>query len=67
MGRGSALCAKLHERILSQFKDNVSQCKIAKNLGLSPSTVHNIVERFRESGEILVRKSQGRLLYVCDH
>ena len=26
-------CAKLHERIVSQFKDNVSQRKIAKNLG----------------------------------
>ena len=60
MGHGSPLCAKLCERIVSQFKDNVSQCKIAKNLGLSPSTVHNIVKIFRESGEILVRKGQGR-------
>ena len=30
-------------------KDNVSQRKTAKNLGLSPSTVHNIVKIFRES------------------
>ena len=69
MGRGSPLCAKLRERIVSQFKDNVSQRKIAKNLGLSPSTVHNIVKRFRESGEISVRKGQGRkpLLNVHDH
>ena len=42
------LCDKLCERIVSQFKDNVSQCKIAKYLGLSPSTVHNIMKRFRE-------------------
>ena len=41
-------------------KDNVSQCKIANNLGLSPSTVHNIVKRPRESGEISVCKGQGR-------
>ena len=69
MGHGSPLCAKLHERIVSQFKDNVSQRKIAKNLGLSPSTVHNIVKRFRESGEISVRKGQGRkpLLNARDH
>ena len=32
MGCGSPLCAKLHERIVSQFKDNVSLRKIAKNL-----------------------------------
>ena len=58
MGRGSPLCAKLHERIVCQFKDNVSHSKIAKNFGLSPSTVHNIVKRFRESGEISVRKGK---------
>ena len=29
MGRGSPLCAKLHEIIVSQFKNNVSQRKIA--------------------------------------
>ena len=63
MGRGSPPCAKLCERIVSQFKDNVSQRKIA------PSTVHNIVKTFRESGEILVRKGQGQkpLLNACDH
>ena len=55
--------------IVSQFKDNVSQHKIANNLDLSPSTVHNILKRFRESGEISVRKGQGRkpLLNAHDH
>ena len=40
----------------------------AKNLGVLPSTDHNIVKRFRESGEIL-RKGEGRksLLNACDH
>ena len=69
MGRGSLLCAKLCERIVSQFKDNVSQGKIANNWGLSPTTVHNIVKRFRESGEKLVHKGQGwkPLLNARDH
>ena len=69
MSRGSKLCAKLREEIVSQFKDSVSQRKIKKNLGLSQSRVHNIVKRFRESGEISVRKDQGRkpLLKGHDH
>ncbi len=33
---------------------------IAKSLKLSSSTVHNIIQRFRESGTISVRKGQGR-------
>ena len=67
MGRGSPLCAKLHEIIVSQFKDNVSQRKISNNLGLSLSTVHNIVKRFRESGEILVHKGQGQKPLLNEH
>ena len=58
MGPDSSLCAKLCERSVSQFKDNVSQHKIANNLGLSPSTVHNFVKGFGESKEISVRKGQ---------
>lgn len=69
MGHGSILCAKLCVRIVSQFKDNVSQCKVAENLGLSSSAVHNIMKRFRELGKISVHKAQGRTLplSVCDH
>ena len=69
MGRGSPLCAKLRERIVSQFKDNFSQRKIAKNLGLSPSAVHNIVKRFRVSREVSECKGQGwkPLLNACDY
>ena len=56
--------AKLRERIVSQFKDNFSQRKIAMNFGLSPSTVHNVVKMLRESGEILVCKGQGQKLLL---
>ena len=66
---GSPLFGKLRERIVSQFKEDASRRKIAKNLGLSPSTVHNIVKRFRKSGEISVPEGQGRkpLLNARDH
>ncbi len=35
-------------------------CKIGKALQISSSTVHNIIKRFRETGEISVCKGQGR-------
>ncbi len=46
----------------------VSQRKIAKSLKLSSSTVHNIIQRFRESGTISVRKGKGQktILDACD-
>ncbi|XP_029947370.1 uncharacterized protein LOC115388384 [Salarias fasciatus] len=68
MGKGSPLCEKLREKIVEQFKNNVPQRKIAKNLGIALSTVHNIIKRFRESGQITVRKGQGRkpILTGCD-
>ncbi len=34
--------------------------KIGRDLDISPSTVHNIIKRFKESGGISVRKGQGR-------
>ncbi len=42
------------------FKNNVPQRKIGRDLDISPSTVHNIIKRFKESGGISVRKGQGR-------
>ena len=60
MGRGSPLCEQMREQIVEQFKNNISQRAIARNLGISSSTVHNIIKRFRESGEITARKRQGR-------
>lgn len=66
MGCGSPLCAGLGERIICQFK-NVSQPKIAKYLGKSPSTVNNILKRFRELGEIYLCKDQGQKLLLNVH
>ncbi|KAL7851246.1 hypothetical protein AOLI_G00216020 [Acnodon oligacanthus] len=64
MERGSPLC----KQIVQQFMNNVSQHAIARNLGISSSTVHNIIKRFRESGEISASKRQGRkpTLNACD-
>ncbi len=60
MGRGSPIPPMLRQKIVEQYQKGVSQRKIAKSLKLSSSTVHNIIQRFRESGTISVRKGQGR-------
>ena len=60
MARGSPLCGQLRVKIVEQFKNNVHQRTIARNLGISSSTVHNIIKRFRESGEITACKRQDR-------
>ncbi len=60
MGRGSPIPPMLRQKIVAQYQKGVSQRKIAKSLKLSSSTVHNISQRFRESGKISVRKGQGR-------
>ncbi len=59
MGRGSPICERVHKKIVEHFKNKVPQYQIAKALQISSSTVHNI-KRFRETGEISVRKGQGR-------
>uniref|UniRef100_A0A9J7YZN5 Tc1-like transposase DDE domain-containing protein n=1 Tax=Cyprinus carpio carpio TaxID=630221 RepID=A0A9J7YZN5_CYPCA len=60
MGRGPPIPPMLRRKIVAQYQKGVSQRKIAKSLKLSSSTVHNIIQRFRESGTISVRKGQGR-------
>ncbi len=60
MGRGSPICERVCKKIVKYFKTNVSQHQIAKGLQISSSTVHNIIKRFRETGEISVHKGQGR-------
>ncbi len=60
MGRGSPICERVLKKIVEYFKNNVHQCQIAKTLQISSSTVHNIIKGFRETGEISVRKGQGR-------
>ncbi len=60
MGRGSPICERVCKKIVEYFKNNVPQRQIAKALQISSSTMHNIIKRFRETGEISVRKGQGR-------
>ncbi len=60
MGRGSPIPPMLRRKIVEQYQKGVSQRKIAKSLKLSSSTVHSIIQRFRESGTISVHKGQGR-------
>ncbi len=60
MGRWSPVYQQIREKIIEMFKNNVPQRKIGRDLDISPSTVHNIIKRFKESGGISVRKGQGR-------
>ncbi len=60
MGRGSPICERVHKKIVEYFKNNILQRQIAKTLQISSSTLHNIIKRFRETGEISVRKGQGQ-------
>ncbi len=56
MGRGSPICERVRKKMVEYFKNNIPQCQIAKALQISSSAVHNIIKRFRETGEISVRK-----------
>ncbi len=40
---------------MEYFKNNISHCQIAKALDISSSTVHNVIKRFRETGEVSVQ------------
>ncbi len=55
MGRGSPICERVRKKIVEYFKNTVPRCQIAKTLQNSSSTVHNIIKRFKETGEISVR------------
>ena len=59
-GWGSPVCQPMREQIIEMFKNNVSQRKIGRDLDILPCTVHNIIQRFKESGGISVSKGQGR-------
>ncbi len=60
MGRGSPVCQQLREKIIEMFKNNVPQRKMGTDLDISPSTVHNIIKRFKESGGISVGFFSGK-------
>ncbi len=57
MSRRSSTCERVCKK--EYFKNNVPQRHIAKALQISSSTVHKIIKRFRETGEISVCKGQG--------
>ncbi len=56
MGRGSPISERVHKKTVEYLKKR----QFAKTLQISSSTVCNIIKRFRETGEISVRKGQGR-------
>ncbi len=60
MGQGAPVANKYVRKLLKCLKTNGPQRKIGRDLDISPSTVHNIIKRFKESGGISVRKGQGR-------
>ncbi len=60
MGRGSPIPPNAAVKNSGAISERSFSEKIAKSLKLSSSTVHNIIQRFRESGTISVRKGQGR-------
>ncbi|KAK3553538.1 hypothetical protein QTP70_004175 [Hemibagrus guttatus] len=67
MGRGSPIPPMMRRKIVEQYQKGVSQRKIAKSLKLSSSTMHNIIQRLRESGTISVCKGQGRKTILDAH
>ncbi len=56
MSRGSPICERVHKKTV----EYCGKRQFAKTLQISSSTVCNIIKRFREIGEISVRKGQGR-------
>ncbi len=64
MGRGFPICERVRKKIVEYFKNNVPRRQIAKALQISSSTVHNIIKRFRETGEISVRKGTRPKTFV---
>ncbi len=60
MGTGSPICERVRKNIVEYFKNGIPQHQIAKALQISSSTVHNIIKRFRKTGDISVRKGQLR-------
>ncbi len=49
MCRGSPICERVRKKIVEYFKNKVPQRQVAKALQISSSTVHNIIQIFRET------------------
>ncbi len=58
---------RVRKMIVEYFKGNAPQRQTAMALQISSSTLHDIIKRFWETGEISVHKGQGRisLLDAC--
>ncbi len=57
----------MRKKIVEYFKNNVPQRQIAKALQISSSTVHTIIKRFRETGEISAYKGEGQIPLLDAH
>ncbi len=62
MSRGSPVCQQIREKIIEMFKNNVPQRKMGRDLDISPSTVHNIIKRFRNLEEFQCVNDKGASL-----
>ncbi len=54
MGKGSPICERVRKKIVEYFAIWRWGTLFLKALQISSSTVHNIIKRFRETGEISV-------------
>lgn len=59
IGRGSPNCKKMCLQIVEEIQNNVPPCKTVK-FDISSSTVHNMIKRFKEYGEIYIHKLQSQ-------
>ncbi len=64
IGRGSPNCERVRKKIVEHFAIWHWRMLFLKALEISSSTVHNIIKRFRETGEIFLRKGQGQSLLL---
>ncbi len=67
MGRGSPICERVRKKIVEYFAIWCWGTFFLKALQISSSTVHNIIKRFRETGEISVCKGKGRRPWLGAH
>ena len=60
MGKTAEIPLALRERVVNLHAEGTSVRKIAKQLDLKRSTVHNIIKKFERLGEIANIEGRGR-------
>lgn len=60
MSRGKAVSQPIRDLVIEKFKNKLSERKIAKECHLPKSTVHGLIQRYKETGECRRGKSKGR-------